>query len=125
MIQTIEMNAGLEPGLRFACLLNGAGGCCDLDWQGVESWRPEDGFLWIHLERDVPEAHESSVADAERDLKNKIGAIVADLRDVAGDSDALNAIRVQVFGPWRFNEDWEETALGQRQVFGLLLHWVS
>lgn len=56
MIQTIEMNAGLEPGLRFACLLNGVGGCCDLDWKGVETWQPEDGFLWIHLERDVPEA---------------------------------------------------------------------
>ena len=56
MIQTIEMSAGLEPGLRFACVLNGLGGCRELDWRDIESWRPENGFLWGHLERDAPEA---------------------------------------------------------------------
>lgn len=50
------MNAGLEPGLRFACLLDGRGGCAEMDWKGVAAWRPEQGFLWIHLERDVPDA---------------------------------------------------------------------
>jgi zinc transporter len=56
MIQAIDMPAGLEPGLRFACVLNGLGGCRELNWRDVESWRPEDGFLWVHLERDAPEA---------------------------------------------------------------------
>ncbi|HYN37809.1 MAG TPA: CorA family divalent cation transporter, partial [Rhodospirillales bacterium] len=50
------IRAGVEPGLRFACVLNGRGGCSDLDWQGVDAWRPEQGYLWIHLERDAPEA---------------------------------------------------------------------
>lgn len=56
MIRNDTMQAGIEPGLRFACLLNGRGGCSELDWQGVQAWRPEQGFLWIHLERDAPEA---------------------------------------------------------------------
>ena len=56
MIRNVDMQAGIEPGLRFACLLNGRGGCSEVDWQGIASWRPEHGFLWIHLERDVPEA---------------------------------------------------------------------
>jgi zinc transporter len=56
MMQTIDMQAGVEPGLRFACVLNGHGGCRDLDWREVESWRPDNGFLWVHLERDAPEA---------------------------------------------------------------------
>lgn len=50
------IQAGVEEGLRFACVLNGKGGCFDLDWQGVADWTPEQGFLWIHLERDSPAA---------------------------------------------------------------------
>ena len=56
MIRTVDMQAGVEPGLRFACLLNGRGGCTEVDWQGISTWQPEQGFLWIHLERDAPEA---------------------------------------------------------------------
>jgi zinc transporter len=48
--------AGAEPGLRFALVLDGCGGCHDLDWRGVAGWKPEDGFLWVHLERDSDEA---------------------------------------------------------------------
>ncbi|MSP83834.1 MAG: zinc transporter ZntB [Alphaproteobacteria bacterium] len=43
-------------GLRFACLLDGKGGCRDVDWNGVRAWQPADGVLWIHLERDDPDA---------------------------------------------------------------------
>lgn len=50
------IQAGVEPGLRFASLLDGKGGCCDLGWTQVEEWQPHQGFLWIHLERDTPEA---------------------------------------------------------------------
>jgi zinc transporter len=56
MMRDDTMQAGVEPGLRFACVLDGKGGCDDLDWQGVAAWRPENGFLWVHLEGDVPEA---------------------------------------------------------------------
>lgn len=52
----LNIQAGIEPGLRFASLLDGQGGCVDLDWAGVETWRPGQGFLWIHLEQDTPEA---------------------------------------------------------------------
>src|SRR5262249_37559615 len=43
---------GAAPGLRFASVLDGNGGCKDLDWEGVRKWRAEDGVLWVHLERD-------------------------------------------------------------------------
>lgn len=48
--------AGVQPGLRFAAVLDQHGGCRDLDWAGVQAWRAETGFLWIHLEMDTPEA---------------------------------------------------------------------
>ncbi|MCR6632262.1 MAG: zinc transporter ZntB [Magnetospirillum sp.] len=54
MIDVQDIKAGTQPGLRFAALLDRAGGCTDLDWDGIARWRPEDGFLWIHLERDDP-----------------------------------------------------------------------
>ncbi|HLO75218.1 MAG TPA: CorA family divalent cation transporter, partial [Magnetospirillum sp.] len=56
MIDVQDMKAGSQPGLRFAALLDRNGGCTDLDWAGIARWRPEDGFLWIHLERDDPVA---------------------------------------------------------------------
>jgi zinc transporter len=52
----LNIQAGIEPGLRFAALLDGHGGCVDLDWAGVETWQADSGFLWIHLEQDSPEA---------------------------------------------------------------------
>lgn len=56
---------GEQPGLRFACVLDGKGGCRELDWPGVEAWRPEDGVLWVHLERDS--------ADAQQWLRHRSG----------------------------------------------------
>jgi zinc transporter len=38
-------------GLLFAYLLDGDGGGRELDWRGVQSWKPEDGILWVHLDR--------------------------------------------------------------------------
>lgn len=56
MVDLQDITAGSQPGLRFAALLDRAGGCTDLDWDGIAHWKPEDGFLWIHLERDDPVA---------------------------------------------------------------------
>lgn len=56
MIDVQDIKAGSQPGLRFAALLDRTGGCSDLDWEGIARWKPEDGFLWIHLERDDPVA---------------------------------------------------------------------
>ena len=46
---------GVEPGLRFACVLDGRGGAVHKSWDQVLAWRPEDGVLWIHLERGHPD----------------------------------------------------------------------
>jgi len=45
-----------RDGLRFASVLDGKGGCRTCGWQGVQAWRAGDGVLWVHLERDDPEA---------------------------------------------------------------------
>lgn len=49
---------GAEPGLRFAVLLDGQGGCQTLDMAGLCRWTPDDGIVWLHFERDHPAAAE-------------------------------------------------------------------
>jgi zinc transporter len=49
---------GAEPGLRFAVLLDGRGGCRTLDMAALSRWKPEDGIVWLHFERDHPAAAE-------------------------------------------------------------------
>lgn len=36
-------NYGAEPGLRFAVLLDGRGGCRTLDMEAIRRWTPDDG----------------------------------------------------------------------------------
>lgn len=45
---------GDEPGLRFALLLDGQGGCSALTMAQLCDWKPEDGIIWLHFERDHP-----------------------------------------------------------------------
>ncbi|WP_374889183.1 CorA family divalent cation transporter [Ensifer soli] len=49
-----DMRYGEEPGLRFAILLGGDGGCRTLSVSDMCGWRPGDGVLWLHFERDHP-----------------------------------------------------------------------
>ena len=42
---------GAEPGLRFACVLDGRGGAIPLTSAALAIWRTPDGVLWVHLER--------------------------------------------------------------------------
>ena len=44
-----------QNGLICAYLLDGNGSGKELDWNGVKSWHPQDGPIWIHLERYHPE----------------------------------------------------------------------
>ncbi len=45
---------GDEPGLRFALVLDGHGGCRTMNMAEACSWRREDGIVWLHFERDHP-----------------------------------------------------------------------
>ncbi len=38
-------------GLVCSYLVDGSGGGTQLDWDGTRNWKPEDGFLWAHLDR--------------------------------------------------------------------------
>ena len=51
-----NLSAGTEPGLRFAAVIHPDGSTHDMNWRFISAWRPEDGFLWIHMERDDPTA---------------------------------------------------------------------
>ena len=48
----VSASYGAEPGLRFALVLDGRGGCRQIDWAAACTWRPADGMIWLHLERD-------------------------------------------------------------------------
>lgn len=41
-------------GLAFACRMDGQGGGISIGWPEIEAWKPEDGPLWIHLDRASP-----------------------------------------------------------------------
>ena len=45
---------GAEPGLRFALLLDGHGGCRSLTMAEVCALKPEDGVVWLHFEHNHP-----------------------------------------------------------------------
>ena len=47
---------GAHPGLRFAALLDGKGGCRSLEWDELVRWTPDQGVAWVHLERNDPQA---------------------------------------------------------------------
>lgn len=47
-----------KEALIAAFVLDGRGGARHLDWEGVRAWRPEQGFLWLHLNH----AHEETQA---------------------------------------------------------------
>jgi zinc transporter len=40
-----------SDGLIFAYVLDGQGGGRELDWPRIRTWTPQDGVLWIHLDR--------------------------------------------------------------------------
>lgn len=47
-----------ETGLVTACLLNGQGGARQMDWEMISRWVPEDGVLWVHLNRDSTDSQD-------------------------------------------------------------------
>jgi zinc transporter len=116
MRQDDMLKAGVEAGLRFASVLDGRGGCIELDWRGVAAWVPEQGFLWIHLERDNPTAMEwvrmasgvqPLVADALLDDESRPTveafdeALLLVLRGVniaeSGESDAMELVPMHLW----------------------------
>lgn len=40
-----------EDGLLIGCLLDGQGGATVIGWAEVETWKKEDGPIWVHVER--------------------------------------------------------------------------
>ena len=54
-------------GLVAAYLLDGKGGGCELDWEGIRRWSPADGLLWVHLDYQGPVARAWLERESELD----------------------------------------------------------
>lgn len=54
-----------EQGLIYAYLLDGSGRGREVGWAEVRAWTPDDGALWVHLNR--------TKEDAERYLRSEAG----------------------------------------------------
>ncbi len=46
----------MEQGLVAAAILDGRGGARRIGWDGIAAWRPQQGPLWVHLDRNVDAA---------------------------------------------------------------------
>ncbi len=46
-----------EDGLVFGCILDGRGGAKLVGWDQIDSWKSDDGPLWIHMDRSVSRVH--------------------------------------------------------------------
>jgi len=47
-----------NDGLILAYILDGRGGGRKVGWEGIKSWQPEQGILWVHLNYSFPDAQE-------------------------------------------------------------------
>jgi len=59
-----DLKYGECPGLSFACVLDGHGGARELSWDELRQWQAGHGVLWIHLERDTPEAQRRLIEES-------------------------------------------------------------
>lgn len=85
----------------------------------------QEGVCHVILERLVPAAHAESIADAERDLKNDIGAMVDAIYGADPADGYLNVTQIEVSPTYRVSQDEEETGLGAIQAVEMRLHFSS
>ncbi|MSO71940.1 MAG: zinc transporter ZntB [Alphaproteobacteria bacterium] len=106
---------GERPGLRFACVLDGRGRARDLSWDELRQWQPSLGVLWIHLERDAPEAQrwlleesginpvmcEALLAEESRprveDVEEALLAVLRGVNAGASGPDALDLVPIHLW----------------------------
>lgn len=106
---------GERPGLRFACVLDGRGRARDLSWDELRQWQPGQGVLWIHLERDAPEAQrwlleesginpvmcEALLAEESRprveDVEDALLAVLRGVNAGASGPDALDLVPIHLW----------------------------
>jgi zinc transporter len=69
-----------EDGLVFAGVLDGRGRARRLDWEGVRSWRPSEGPLWIHLDYGFERSRAWLTAESGVDLVACAALLVDDPR---------------------------------------------
>ena len=57
-------------GLLHALLLDGKGGSLDLGWNSINSWKPEQGCLWLHF--NFEEAEVTQWLHGQKDLNELV-----------------------------------------------------
>jgi zinc transporter len=74
------MSEDVEHGLVFAYLLDGHGGGREIGWDEVRGWTPENGVLWVHLNRTKEDAEQYLRRDAGLDEIAVDALLAADTR---------------------------------------------
>ncbi len=70
----------LEDGLICAYALDGQGGGREVGWPEIRRWRPEDGLLWVHLDRTGPASQRWLREDGGFDPVIAAGLLAEDVR---------------------------------------------
>ena len=69
-----------DDGLICAYLLDGRGGGRPIGWTEIASWRPQDGLLWVHLDRAGIEARQWLQQDSGLDPVTAGALLAEDVR---------------------------------------------
>lgn len=88
-------------GLIHACLITQTGDVTPLDWEGVNAWQPNQGVLWLDLNRLAPETRQWLEAESGLD-RLTIQALLQEEtrpRAVLGEDHALVFLRGANFNP--------------------------
>jgi zinc transporter len=105
MLERTTTPAG--DGLICAYLLDGGGGGRELGWTEIRSWRPEQGLLWLHLDRTGSASrrwlHEDSGLDAL--IRDALLAEEVRPRELAVDEALLITLRGVNLNPCADPED--------------------
>jgi zinc transporter len=105
MLERTTTPAG--DGLICAYLLDGGGGGRELGWTEIRSWRPEQGLLWLHLDRTGSASrrwlHEDSGLDAL--IRDALLAEEVRPRELAVDEALLITLRGVNLNPGADPED--------------------
>lgn len=96
-----------KDALIAAFVLDGRGGGRAIDWEGVRAWRPEHGFLWLHLNHAHEEAQQWIRASSglDRLIAKALTASATRPRIVRHENGLLSIFRAANLNPGADPED--------------------
>ncbi len=97
----------IKDGLVCACILDGHGGGREVGWPEIRSWRPDQGLLWVHLDRTGSESQRWLRTEAGLDPVIATGLLAQDVRprELPVDDALLVTLRGVNLNPGADSED--------------------